>query len=266
MRPCLIAQRRRDDSRVAWPSGQGRATPAWPPAFFAELHMETKDSVEALRALVRQVQGWLDERGKAGEIVCGQDRLTFLLSTKNAFERVYVALLLDHGHAAEALKQLYNAIVAALSQLEIDDPQRWADTVFSSCGDLMLRCYGLAKEMEAAPGEAGGDLSETEKLKTRLCPHTSDFRTMNWFDTTYTFTSYQAACIKVWWQYWRTPARDVGDETVLLAAGCESKRISDIFKRHPAWREMIVEGGARGTHRLREPTEERPTKNRARKK
>jgi hypothetical protein len=105
--------------------------------------------------------------------------------------------------------------------------------------------------------------------KEKLCPHSDDFRTVNWFGSEYGFTSYQAACVKVWYQHWRAPARDVSDETVLEAAECVSKRVSDLFKRHPAWNDMIVQGATRGTHRLREPTEPKPPeqkRNRKRKR
>lgn len=108
---------------------------------------------------------------------------------------------------------------------------------------------------EAAPGPAGADLSDQEDAKMRLCPHPPDFRSVNWFGQEYSFTASQAACIKTWWQYWRTPARDVGDAIVLEAAGCASNRVSDVFKHNSAWGEMIVEGDTRGTHRLREPNE-----------
>lgn len=91
--------------------------------------------------------------------------------------------------------------------------------------------------------------------KDKLCPHSPDFRSLNWFGTEYGFTPYQAPCVRIWYQRWKTPARDVSDETVLEAAECESKRVSDLFKRHPAWNNMIVAGATRGTHRLREPSE-----------
>ncbi|NLZ05578.1 MAG: hypothetical protein GXY19_10430 [Phycisphaerae bacterium] len=233
--------------------------------------MKTKNLVQDLRALSCQVKSWLDARHKAGEIVCGRDRdrLTFLLTTKDAFERVYVALLLDHGHAAEAFKQLYDAIVASLSQSEIDDPQGWADTVLSSCRDLMLRCHGLAKEMEAEPPRGGKAV-----LTESRCEHTEDFASVTWYGSDFQFNPTQARCVGVLWRAWqrladRAPAvhqRTIRDE---IESQNADFRLAHVFRSagvmHPAWGTMIHSAGG-GRFYLDKPVNTESLKGRSKRK
>jgi len=83
--------------------------------------------------------------------------------------------------------------------------------------------------------------------------HSPDFRFVNWFGTPYSFTAAQAACVEVWWRCWEISCPEIGDATVLEEASYETRRISDLFKKHAAWGTMIVEGSTKGTHCLNQP-------------
>jgi hypothetical protein len=80
--------------------------------------------------------------------------------------------------------------------------------------------------------------------------HSPDFRSVNWHGTHYSFTATQAECVKVLWGAAEKRTFDVGDATVLEASDSQSGRLPLVFRDHPAWGTMIVEGATRGTHRL----------------
>ena len=80
-----------------------------------------------------------------------------------------------------------------------------------------------------------------------------DFRSVHWFGADHTFTATQAACVKVLWEAWQNGTPDVGQETVIDKAGAETKRLDHVFRAHPAFGTMIVQGGTKGTFRLNPP-------------
>lgn len=84
--------------------------------------------------------------------------------------------------------------------------------------------------------------------------HAMDFRSVSWFGTEYTFTSTQAACVKVLWEHWAQGTPAVGEITVLDAAGASGERLRDVFGKgkHPAWGTMIQRAG-KGLYALAEP-------------
>lgn len=83
--------------------------------------------------------------------------------------------------------------------------------------------------------------------------HSPDFRGANWFGARYSFTEPQAAVVQLLWQAWEDSTLDVADKTLLRACGSDATRLGDVFRDHPAWGEMVVEGDTRGTHRLADP-------------
>lgn len=89
--------------------------------------------------------------------------------------------------------------------------------------------------------------------------HSKDFRSVHWFGKDFTFTAIQAAVVGVLWAAWEHDVPDVGDATLLMEAGSDSKRLVDLFKGHPAWATVIVEGKTKGSRRLVRPGI--PTKN-----
>lgn len=74
--------------------------------------------------------------------------------------------------------------------------------------------------------------------------HSKDFRSVNWFGTSFSFTVGQANVVARLWQAWQGKNKYVSETALCDASGGESKRVRDIFKQkngqHPAWGSMIV--------------------------
>ncbi|HEY7315215.1 MAG TPA: hypothetical protein VH643_38135 [Gemmataceae bacterium] len=111
----------------------------------------------------------------------------------------------------------------------------------------LVRAKSGSAKVVPAPRPLQPSLDATEAR------HSEDFRWVKWFGTVFTFTPVQAACVRVLWEAWQHQTPEVGQETILMKAGAESKRLSDIFKRHAAWRTMIVPGSTRGAYMLAQP-------------
>lgn len=92
--------------------------------------------------------------------------------------------------------------------------------------------------------------NEQKQLQTR---HSPDFRSVNWFGTSHSFTPTQAAIVKVLWNAWENDTPDVGHETLLEKAGSESRRLVDVFKGHETYKQLIGKGETKGSYRLVEP-------------
>ena len=85
--------------------------------------------------------------------------------------------------------------------------------------------------------------------------HSIDFRSVRWFGTLYSFTLNQAPVVRLLYEHWQAGTPDIGYETLLLAVDSEAPpaRLSILFRDHPAWGTMIVEGRGKGTRRLSKP-------------
>ena len=82
--------------------------------------------------------------------------------------------------------------------------------------------------------------------------HSPDFVSVFWFGTEYTFTTNQAACVKVLWEAWTNRTPTLAQETILDAAGISQDRLDMVFRGHAAWGAMIVTP-LKGKYRLKEP-------------
>jgi hypothetical protein len=121
--------------------------------------------------------------------------------------------------------------------------------------DLFSRLHTFLPDLHEcaqAVQEAAEDIVDqySPQSNTR---HSVDFRSVVWFGIPYTFTPNQAACVRVLWEAWENATPEVGQETILAKAGAEGKRLSDVFKRHPAWGALIVQGSTKGTYRFQKP-------------
>lgn len=88
--------------------------------------------------------------------------------------------------------------------------------------------------------------------------HARDFASVNWYGAYYTFTAAQARVVAELWAAWENGTPDVRQETLLEAAGSESRKLAYLFRDHPAWGVLIVPGPVRGLYRLGPPPE-KPT-------
>jgi hypothetical protein len=89
-----------------------------------------------------------------------------------------------------------------------------------------------------------------KQLQTR---HSPDFRSVNWFETSHSFTPTQAAIVKILWEAWENKTPDVGHSNLLATAGSESNRLVDVFKGHKTYKKLIGKGKTKGSFRLIEP-------------
>jgi hypothetical protein len=97
--------------------------------------------------------------------------------------------------------------------------------------------------------------TETQKTTTLSpCRHGPDFRSAHWFGEDFTFTPMQAACVAILWNAWENGTPEVGNDTLMVQVGAETKRIDHLFRDHPAWGTMIRPGSTKGATRLCEPS------------
>jgi hypothetical protein len=80
--------------------------------------------------------------------------------------------------------------------------------------------------------------------------HSEDFRSVRWNGEVYDFSTSQAIVMEKLWQAWQDGTPAVAQETLLEAAESEGNQLRDLFKRHPAWGKVIVQGPTRGTYQL----------------
>jgi hypothetical protein len=133
-------------------------------------------------------------------------------------------------------------------------PVEWIDSLSRSAGELTSRLRTIDEVPTLA--KATYPVQRDDKPEPASdAVHSTDFRSVRWFGSGYSFTANQAAVVKLLFENWKSRTPDVGDETLLLAVDPEAPpaRLSTLFRDHPAWGAMIVAGGTKGTHRLAEP-------------
>jgi hypothetical protein len=89
-----------------------------------------------------------------------------------------------------------------------------------------------------------------QRREARLSP---DGGSVNWFGTTHWFSAMQAACFQVLFEEWEGEGRALKQAYILVTAGADSKRLSDLFKHHTTWGTVIVPGPKPGTFMLKAP-------------
>jgi len=77
-----------------------------------------------------------------------------------------------------------------------------------------------------------------------------DHRSCRWNDQVFEFSTKQAAVMETLHKNWSNGAPALSKETLLEAAGSDGKDVRDLFRRHEAWRTLIIPGKSRGTWRL----------------
>ena len=141
----------------------------------------------------------------------------------------------------------------------------------SPCGEIPQFSPDLLRRLESAFAEKGPlswsgeprDTDETSQPTNKVeetpvqsdVKHSTDFRSMLWFGTDYSFTEKQTSVVRLLLENWEAGTPDVGDETLLQEVDHEAPpaRLAVLFRGHDAWGTMIVPGGTKGTHRLSSP-------------
>ena len=80
--------------------------------------------------------------------------------------------------------------------------------------------------------------------------HSPDYATVIWKGQAFYFNRHQATCVRLLHEGWMNGTELLGGDYLLGALGSAS-RMSDLFKRHPAWGSLIVPGERRATYRLK---------------
>lgn len=95
-----------------------------------------------------------------------------------------------------------------------------------------------------------------ERLARHLspCRHSPDFSSVHWHGHDYTFSKGQAAIVVLLWKAWKHGTPEMKHESLLERSGSDCERLAPIFQGNPAWGEMIVAGGSKGTVRLANPS------------
>jgi hypothetical protein len=86
-------------------------------------------------------------------------------------------------------------------------------------------------QAETAPGLGTSMHSIAEN-----CAHTSDFLSVVWYGQPHSFTSSQAAAIRLLWAGMENGDSDVPEELLLDAAGCPESSVARLFYGHAACR------------------------------
>ena len=92
-------------------------------------------------------------------------------------------------------------------------------------------------------------ISET-RSESQEFQHSPDYASVNWLGQQYQFNKKQATCVRLLHEAWFEGTPYLSGDYLLREIESASK-MSDLFKRHPAWGSLIVPGERRATYRLK---------------
>ena len=146
--------------------------------------------------------------------------------------------LAKHLKAASQLNELLN---------ETDQIANWLNRVahgdFDTADNLAAECKSQIHNLRTAVPK-----SKPKQRSTLELPQASEhYDSVNWYGTPYTFTTPQAAVVKVLWEAWKAGKPSVLGVDLIDAADSHGSRLRDIFKSggnvNPAWNKMITKEG-----------------------
>jgi hypothetical protein len=71
------------------------------------------------------------------------------------------------------------------------------------------------RKQEVGNAAQGDDEAEGTPARSDVA-HSTDFRSVRWFGTVYSFTTNQAPVVRLLYEHWQAETPDVGDETLLF--------------------------------------------------
>ena len=80
--------------------------------------------------------------------------------------------------------------------------------------------------------------------------HGPDFRSVFYKGMSYSFTTAQASCVQILYKLYQNNTPEVSGDYILTKIGYCSQKLSDLFKKSPAWGQLVIPGNTRGTYRL----------------
>ena len=114
-------------------------------------------------------------------------------------------------------------------------------------GKLMIAALSESlgeKDTPAAPPPKSESSPEPQELE-----HSTDYTSVNWRGHEYQFNKNQATCVRLLHEAWLEGTPYLSGDYLLREIESAS-RLSDLFKRHPAWNHLILHGGPKGHYRL----------------
>jgi hypothetical protein len=110
-------------------------------------------------------------------------------------------------------------------------------------------------------GAPAGQLPQTSRGDSKSLPtvqeqpeftHSKDYRSVSWRGEQFSFSANQAAVIRELHEAWTNGTPELGHETLLQAVDKEAppERLNVLFRGHPAWKTLIVDGKTKGSYRL----------------
>ncbi len=167
-------------------------------------------------------------------------------------------------HPDEALKdelrEQSRQVSETLAALRVLYRDRFAQTrglVEETFAELREKAPALVRDIEVTSPAGSREKPIPANLKEQVHEprHSEGYRMVWWRGEEFSFGLIQAACIAVLWETWPDDAWLLQDKIIdraekLIGDEIDSKRLSDIFRRHPAWGTMIV-GSGNGLFKLR---------------
>jgi hypothetical protein len=139
-----------------------------------------------------------------------------------------------------------------IAALTIDDVvelvRAWADSAYPGKPLRQFRIDFVDGDRIALPFPPRRQSERTKEHEPYW--HSEDFRSVRWNGEVYDFSTSQAIVMEKLWEAWEDGTPAVAQETLLEAAESEGNQLRDLFKRHPAWGKVIVQGPTRGTYQL----------------
>lgn len=80
--------------------------------------------------------------------------------------------------------------------------------------------------------------------------HTPDYRSVRWRGQSFEFTESRARVVQVLHEAYKHGGHTLSHSMIKAQTGIATARLSELFKRHPAWGSLITQGKTRGTLRL----------------
>ncbi len=173
-------------------------------------------------------------------------RILFLLKEKDRQDeyRHLFQIATDFGETSEDVRD----------QLEILESDGLIEVTYFTDGDALPLITGkgklkVEKIAQASPQPAESPSSDTNPEPQEF-QHSPDYASVNWRGQEYQFNKNQAICVMLLHEAWIKNTPYLSGH-YLLGEIEGAVKMSGLFKKHPAWKQLIVPlGKPKGTYRL----------------
>ena len=180
-------------------------------------------------------------------------RILFLLKEKDRQD--------EYRHLFQIASDLEETPKDVRDQLKILKCDGLIEVTFFTNGDALPFITGkglkLEKIAQTAPQPDPPPSSETSSDSQEF-HHSTDYASVTWGEQQYQFNKNQATCVRLLHEAWLEGTPYVLGHT-LLSAIEGAVKMSGVFRRHPAWKRLILMGDRKATYRLNLSPQIRPT-------